>query len=1256
MFTVELLREWKAQAKENAWQATLYGKGPLTPSLTQTPTTSELSTRLRTAIVADLDVFRRSEKWPSTNIALILEVNGLRDPVNTSALASALATLDDLILVAPPGLGKTTTLFQIAEALLAKGNASPIVVPLGDWSTDGLTLLESILKRYAFRGISEGDLRAVAADPGVILLLDGWNELDVAARRRAGVQIRVLQDELPELRLLITTRKQTLDVPVDGTRVNLLPLSQTQQFDIAKALGGDAGLRMLEQARRTVGVRELVTIPLYLTALLALPEGAPFPTTKEEVLRCFVSVHEAEALRAEHLLEVTCGLHQRYLQGLAVTANRIANTTIPEALARKSVSETESDLVAEGQITEKPQPTAVLETLVSYHLLLRDGEPAGYSFQHQQFQEWYASHFVETLMTVSLSDLASQNRLKTDVLNQPVWEESILFACERLACGDLKQQECCGAAIMAAFEVDPMLAAEMIYRSTDAVWARVGSSIKESIDQWHTPGKVDRAVRFMIISGRHEFFDRVWPLITHEDDQVQLQALRAGSRFRPSLLGKDAAKLIAALPGSTRKHVLCEIAYNSGMEGLDLATAVAKDDPDPEVRVDVTSALAFRRANRHVADVLRCSDAKTFDLVLSRDIDVVATDEHIKREMEGARERQRKDAGSAYDRLRAILHSQNDQDFSQELTAIIAEMEIDTKQDPAVQVIYALRDRYSHSIADGLLQRLRSGRTMFYGADDLLASAGFSLEDDVLIGIVLAETPRFDNNAQAAASVLGAQAVGHIIEILLKTKERCRDESGRYDQVASDRYHNLFDRIGRAPGASLVVATLSLSARVGNEELATLAELISGHPGDKENRGRPFDDDARTTIRTLAESWGNRMLASGDATRSQLAWVAILTRRAPSETLLPLLKWLLDEELKLWRSFKEQARTDQYRGGTATNEARTSWTWQYQLAFQAISGSATTALMRDYLADIEFGHSAASVLANQWTASNEPSLGYRFGGGVDFSRFGEKRAARAKDATPTSLEAESIFAVIEQLIADGATEDHKRRAVALGIVATRLPHGQRQAMIQKLIALASRRSRAALLQSLILSGETIDISLVKTGIAEVLEAAKTDWWILEDDHSTELDDWLRLLPFTSSPSEAVAIVRNLPEDLRRPDRLREMISNFGATPADDAESVLFQLAEADPRLYDYYAWRQAAIDRGTFSSALRLVDLAAKSAFDGLGAERWPLARQIGTAMSEFSELRKYVYQLLERQLSLDCINALCYSPVNKERHDATCR
>jgi hypothetical protein len=344
--------------------------------------------------------------------------------------------------------------------------------------------------------------------------------------------------------------------------------------------------------------------------------------------------------------------------------------------------------------------------------------------------------------------------------------------------------------------------------------------------------------------------------------------------------------------------------------------------------------------------------------------------------------------------------------------------------------------------------------------------------------------------------------------------------------------------------------------------------------------------------------------------------------------LLPLLKRLLDENLRRYRAFREEAKARGWRREEATEEARTPHTYEYQSAFQAINAPETAALMREYLHDEDFGLLAALVLAAQWTAANEPGDRKHFRSGVDFSRVEEKRAARASDPAATSAEADAIFCAIERLIADEASQDQKRQAVELGIVAVRLPHGQRDATIQKLISLAPRRSRAALLQNLILSGEGIDIEMVKKGLKEVLEEAKSQRWILADGN--ELQGWLRLLPFANPPAEALAIVRGLPDDQRRADRLEEMIAGFGTAPGDDTENILFQFAEADPKLYANPAWRNAAIRRGTLSAARRFVDLAASGAFEDKGTDRLHIASELGGLIGRYPELRTYVYQLLK--------------------------
>lgn len=1226
-FTVDLLRKWKRQAQEDSWRRVLRNEALPAPQ-----SNDDLHAQLRDAATADLAVFRNTAKWPSTSVPLTLEVEGLGEPVTTNAIARAVVSLDDLVLVAPPGMGKTTTLFQIAEAMLTDGGGIPLIVPLGDWATEEATVLGSILKRPALKDISEDDFRAAASLPGMVLLLDGWNELDADARKRARIQVETLKAELPELGLIISTRRQALDVPFTGTRVDLLPLSEEQQMQIAVAMRDEAGAKIVDQAWRTSGVRDLVTIPLYLSALLSLPENAPFPTTKEEILRHFVAAHEKDAGHAEALHAVARGFQENFLGGLADFASHTANTAISDSNARSSISETGKLLVQNGQLTlnSQPDPGDVLDVLVNSHVLMRAGDTPGVSFQHQQLQEWYASHTVERRIISEVNDPKEREALKMGIFNLPTWEEAILFAVERMARNGAPETAACGKAILAAFEVDPILAAEMIYRATDDVWASVSITIQEHIGHWHAPGKCDRALRFMMNSGRPEFLDHIWPLITDENDQVSLKALRNCRRFRPSLLGQDAKKRIGALPSPVRAVLLNEMAFHSGMDGLDLATAIAKDDPDPEVQASVVDALSFRRADRHIAELMREAKDTTFDLVAQKRLVDDVNDETVQQGIAAARKRQEESGISTYELLHPLIYSDDSQDKSTELTAIITEMEIGDKQDTAVRLIYDAWNRYPRAIADGLLARLRAGRNLFYGADDILASAGFGLEDDNLLHLALAETARFDDQAEAAASILGPQSVGRMIEALLDVEKQVRDADGKYDKAAADRYHCIQSRIAHVPGASLVAAIEARSAVADGEQMASLAELLSRHP-DEADRGRPFDAESRTAIRALIEDWGNRVLASGEAERRHIASIATLARRAPDVSLLSLLKRMLDENLRRYRAFREEAAAGGWRQqGKALNEARTPMTHEYMRAFMAIKSPKTGALMCEYLADPHFGELAACVLAELWKATNEPPPNNRVIGGRDFSGVAEKRAARTADPAATSDAAEAIFSAIETLVAEGATDDQKRLAVELGIVASRLPHGLRDVTIGKLISLTPQRARSKLLFSLVQSGAEIDSKLITEGIAETLEAAKTHPWMLMDNQDYELRDWLRLLPFTNQPAVALDIVQNMPAAQQEPRFLEGMVDAFAVTPSLGAEEVLFKLAEQDPRFYENYQWRASALQLGTLSSAQRLIELTVKGVFDAKSVDKWRWSRELGTLIERYPKVRRQVYDLLK--------------------------
>ena len=140
-------------------------------------------------------------------------------------------------------------------------------------------------------------------------------------------------------------------------------------------------------------------------------------------------------------------------------------------------------------------------------------------------------------------------------------------------------------------------------------------------------------------------------------------------------------------------------------------------------------------------------------------------------------------------------------------------------------MLFEMQKHFPQALGEGLLRRVRENRPLFYGADDILAAAGFAIEDDTMLNIALEETNRHDQRADAAASVLGPQAVGKLIEAYLAARKLMRN-AGKYDKAADDRCYNLRARIGHTPGASLIAAVQARAATRDNEEITELAELL----------------------------------------------------------------------------------------------------------------------------------------------------------------------------------------------------------------------------------------------------------------------------------------------------------------------------------------------------------------------------------------------------------------------------------------------
>ena len=218
--------------------------------------------------------------------------------------------------------------------------------------------------------------------------------------------------------------------------------------------------------------------------------------------------------------------------------------------------------------------------------------------------------------------------------------------------------------------------------------------------------------------------------------------------------------------------------------------------------------------------------------------------------------------------------------------------------------------------------------------------------------------------------------------------------------------------------------------------------------------------------------------------------------------------------------------------------------------------------------------------------------------GVDGTSVKAKHSTQTHPPNEPSREAEAIFNAIDQLITPDVTSEQKQLAVKLGVIASQLPHGRRDDVINTLIAVSPRQLRADLLTSIVLSGDSIDTEVVVESIVELIEEAIAKPWILREGQGYQLKAWLRLLPFMKDPEEALIVIRNLPASHRDPYFLEEMVRGFSHSPSPQAEDILFKLAEEDTRFYANHYWRTSVLLLETLSSVRRIIDLTAQGVFE----------------------------------------------------------
>lgn len=1243
-YTVDVLRKWKQDAQKRALLEMLM---PRTPAPSREAARvealiaeanrsgasagfSQTFAALHSAASNDLATYKRSAVWTTSPLELTLTLynDPSVPPFRIGNLPLAVELAPEVTIIAAPGTGKTTTLLQLASHVLARNAIIPLFFRLGDWSAGSSGLLASVRERRAFREASSADLELLAERGRLLLLLDGWNEIDAGSQRKLRVEIETIGREFPDVRIIVSTRRQMLDVPISGPRIEIEQLSEDEQIEIARKGFGEAGEKVVDNAWRESGLRELIARPLYLNSLLSTASGGLAPTTKEDVLRLFVERHERAANHAQALHVVLAGRHTEVLTALAVRMTAADVTTLSDTEAQTIVSATLGDLHQRGQFTLPPEPSAVLDVLISHHTLLRAGNGA-ISFQHQQFQEWYASYHVYALMRASASgDPVAREQLRVDILDQPAWEEGILFAVDRLS-RESDGSSILAKAVMDTVPVDPMLAAEMIYRSAASVWDLVKVDIQAFVERWHKPGEADRAARFMIMTGRPEFEALVWPLASSGNSQAQLPTLRSAPRLRPAVLGPDLKNKVAKLPEEPREHLLALIASESGVDGMDLATDLAIADPSPKIQAEVVQYLQFRRADRHVARLLKGALDETWALVARRGYAEEIRDPTAAARLRAERDKLIQASSNPLEKLGLLLEqSPSYVGRDKAIAQVIAAADFPIRNQKGVSTLYFAQKRAPSAVREALRKRLELGFDLPFDADDLLQPLP-AVDDGPIAAMVLDD--RDDKSDARYAAVLAGPKT---IEALLDNSIACviALKGARNDRALNDRYQRLRDRIAATRITSFVPALIAKANQDDPAVIAALASLVLQH-GDSEERSEALEipTEFKDRIIMIVRNWVDAVATSPTSQRYHLYPVANAIGRLAYRELVPELKRLLDEEIERLKKAREGFQDALRRGNIdATSEARTVYANQYQYAFARIGGEEVVEIAASYLENPMFSVEAALVLlaiANKQSGFAPQPL-------RQFSSFENVAAARAVRASPPapgspSRSEAAIFEAIDRLGRPDKDRESQLLAIRLGSIALMMPHTNRDGEIAALLALPQPLNvKRDLLTAMALDGVVLNASLIMQAIDDWLQDAGKDtttaWH--KRQHTWEIEPWLELLPFTEHPRSVVEGMEKVKRfygngHRQHFDRVVQAVVHM---PAAEGDVLLAEFVRTHKDIASDYTWTRAILSRDTTSAALLCLDLATEGVI-GKGpnsTDSWHLAQQLTPLVNRHPDLK----------------------------------
>lgn len=1098
-------------------------------------------------------------------------------------IGTSLARSHRIVIEAPAGRGKTTTLVQLANH---HGNLGGLafLIDLPVWIQSGTDLLQFIggMPQFRSRGLDAETLWRLHKSEHFSFLLNGWNEIAESDSVRAGQALRELDRNFPSAGILVATRTHHITPPLRGLRLKLLAVSRSERMHyLQQRLGGRA-----DELRRKLDsdpvLDELTQTPLILSEVTALFEaGAPIPKTKMGVLEGAVRLHEQLGEHSGFLaLAPLDGRAQEYLAALAAALTEQGAVTAQEDAARAIVSDVATRLRDSGQIATMPEQSAILHALCAHHLLERVAYPTlSFRFEHQQFQEFYVASLLkrQLLALTQKDDPQGVLEFTKRYVNQPVWTEPVRMIAEDIGVASTVSPDDAnvvrsGALLVGmALRCDPVYAAELSYLCGPSVWKEIrGETAQRLRLLYQAPDEHsrERALAGMLATGSDEFRDIILPLLTSDDQQVRLSTYRMWRDFHLSSLGPDWQRIVSGWKEEIRAEFVSDL-LQFGRAAATLAPFALRDG-DLKVRVEAVSALAWISWREDFAQLLGTLDSNTFEASLPELPTEAIPAESRPRALTVYRKLY-SESSDPRRRLQLLLHAAELGD-----TNVASRMKDELVRCGAGEVkqwgdfllkpvLEIVRQTEPEWISHWVAERIVDGTLWHDYWMTLVTTIPQELKEQLL--------QRFENedlshtHYSGSISVLAASADPALVQRIFAKLCELRliiasapDQRHEREWAVERQLEGLFHLLP----ANVAVEGLSehLSGDVDAIELIVVARLFGRVGREDSDLRSTLNRNLRQNLRDYLKKGVPVMLQQEDFSGEQKANLASALAHVGESDDMAVLRQLIQADIERIRKGREaRAKGDRGRLGSGASMSYANW---YVRAIAQLDAETADTLLLDVLKEPEYERWAAEILI-QLARTSRIEAG--FGTKKDYEQvwearaggmsgaFNEVRRRRYADAIR-----ERVTYILDEGTRTGQTDDFRLKELTK-LLAAIDGHGSTE-LIFRAMAIPGRFNGwpvVGTLETLLFNGVTLPTEATLKLFDSVL--VQVGPHLYNDQQTGLLVHALSLLPFIDNPSVGIQKVREVIADLKiRSYELRGVATALGHSRCNEALGVLSELA------------------------------------------------------------------------------------------------